>query len=171
MDHRAECARRKTMNVNSLMRSDARWCSPSTSLAEAGRIMGQAACGFLPVVREGQVIAVVTDRDLCLALAERDQPASEIAVGEVMSGALHTCQVRDDLAVALARMREKGVRRLPVLDENRRLAGVLTLDDIALAARAFEAAGSSGPLYPDVASALQAIALSQSTPQPRVSAA
>lgn len=153
------------MHVWNVMHADVRWCTPGSTLAEAGRMMAEADCGLLPVVDDGRVVAVITDRDVCLALARRDRAPSSIAVREVMSREVHSCGVAEDLRAALARMRDKSVRRLPVLDDRRRLIGILTLDDVALAARAFDSGGFGGPLYPDVAQTLQAICLTQATPQ------
>jgi CBS domain-containing protein len=152
------------MRVRDIMRRDVQWCSPRTTLEAAGRTMAGAGCGFLPVVAEGRVVGVLTDRDACVALARLDRRPSQVEVQAAMSRQVHGCAVDEDVPAALRKMRDRGVRRLPVLDAGGRLQGVLSLDDVALAARAFEGEGFSGPLYPDVAATLQAICVAQAAP-------
>jgi CBS domain-containing protein len=127
-------------------------------------MMAEAGCGFLPVLENGRVIGVVTDRDICLALARLDRRPALTEVREVMSRELFSCDVSAEVGVALGAMRAHGVRRLPVLDAKGKLQGVLSLDDVALAARTFETEGFTGPLYPDIATTLQAICLAQAAP-------
>src|SRR5215467_4418205 len=119
------------MRVRDIMRQEARVCAPENTLDVAGRTMAHVGCGALPVVAgTGQVVGVITDRDICLALTERNRQPSEVRVREVASGDLYTCRAEDDLVEALETMRTFGVRRLPVVDEEQRLAGILSLDDV-----------------------------------------
>jgi len=152
------------MKVRDIMRRDVHSCSPRTTLEAAGRTMAGAGCGFLPVVAEGRVTGVLTDRDVCVTLARLDRRPSQVEVQAAMNREVHSCAVDEDVRTSLWRMREHGVRRLPVLDAGARLQGVLSLDDVALAARAFEGEGFTGPLYPDVAETLQAICVAQAAP-------
>ncbi len=154
----------KNTRVSDIMRRDVAFCSPSTSLEKVGNMMAEAECGFLPVVDGGRVVGVITDRDLGLALARRDQRASAVQAREAMSANVVACEVTEPVASALERMRERGVRRLPVLDPEQRLEGVLSLDDVALAARALEEQGLGTPLYPEIARTLQGICLAQVAP-------
>ena len=121
------------MNVNEVMTSDPRACAPGTSVAEAAAIMLQADCGILPVVENGKLIGVVTDRDLFIALATRNLRASDITVGDVARRAVLTCRPEDDVDRALNIMRERQVRRLPVQDSGGRLVGIVSMNDIVLA--------------------------------------
>ncbi len=114
-------------------------------MATAGRIMAEAGCGLLPVLdSDDRVVAVITDRDVCVALAQRDRKASEVKVSEIVSGEVYSCESAEDVSRALATMRAHRIRRLPALDENGHLAGLLVLDDVVLA-RAYELeAGTPG---------------------------
>jgi CBS domain-containing protein len=125
------------MMVRELMRSSPRSIRPAASLADAGRVMEEARCGALPVVGDGEeerVVGMLTDRDLCLAVALRDRRPSEIAVREVISGDVHTCRPDEDVRDALATMGDHRVRRLPVVDAVGRLVGLLSFDDLAASA-------------------------------------
>jgi len=146
------------MRVRDIMRREARVCAPETTLDVAGRTMAQVGCGVLPVLADtGQVAGVITDRDICLALAERNQRPSDVRVSEVFSGELVTCRADDDIVEALETMRIFAVRRLPVVDDRQRLEGILSLDDVILEARALGAESYEGPFYSDVARTLKGI--------------
>jgi CBS domain-containing protein len=93
--------------------------------------MWKGNCGFLPVLDEnGTVCGVLTDRDICIALCTRNVRASELRVEAVENEQVFVCHADDDIHVALQVMREGHVRRLPVLDEKGKLAGVISVDDI-----------------------------------------
>lgn len=146
------------MKVERIMRREARFASPATDLASAGRLMADVGCGVLPVVGEGdRVVGIVTDRDLCLALARLDRRPSEMTVGQVMSREVHACAVGDSLQRALATMATFRVRRLPVLSADGSLQGILSLDDVALHAHEQIAGELGDVLYADVARTLGAI--------------
>jgi CBS domain-containing protein len=139
-----------------VMRRNPRVCDPHQTLADAGETMAGVDCGVLPVVGgRGQVIGVITDRDVCLALTTSDRRPSEVAVYEVMSGHVYTCRSDDDLRSALQTMREHHVRRLPVVDAEGVIEGILSLDDVVLHARAEQE--FTGPFHGDVADTLKAI--------------
>ena len=121
------------MLVEDLMTSDVEACRPDSNLAEAAGVMWRKDCGAVPVVdEEGGVVGMITDRDICMALATRRQYASEVRVGEVMSRGVYTCTPEDDVKEALETMRGRRVRRLPVVNSQGNLAGIISLGDIAL---------------------------------------
>lgn len=122
------------MKVDDIMRRQPRVCSPDSSLATAGRIMAEAGCGVLPVLdAEDRVVGMITDRDVCVALAQRERKASEVKVREVTGDEAHACSAGDEIGVALARMRRHRVHRLPAIDGDGRLVGLLSIDDVILA--------------------------------------
>jgi CBS domain-containing protein len=79
---------------------------------------------------EGRVTGMITDRDICIAVATRGRPADRIAVREVAQGHAHTCQPDDDAAAALQTMKTHKVRRLPVVDADGHVRGMLSLNDV-----------------------------------------
>lgn len=154
------------MKVREIMKSEARVCTPETTVAQAGRTMAKVGCGFLPIVTgDNRVEGVVTDRDVCLAVTARDQKPSEIEVREVMSGEVYSCVEEEEIWEALHTMRIFGVRRLVVLDGEGHLRGILSMDDIVLQAKALGDEEFTGPFYSDVAKTLKAIC---SHPMPAV---
>src|SRR5262245_13567924 len=110
-------------------------CGPDTDLAGAAKIMWDCDCGVVPVVDEGRrVVGVLTDRDICIAAATRGSKPSDVPVRDVMSRDVATCRAGDDLHAALNTMKAYRVRRLPVLDADGRLAGIVSLNDLVLRA-------------------------------------
>ena len=106
-------------------------CRPEDSLAEAAAVMWRRDCGAVPVVGEdGGVAGIITDRDICMALATRRAYASDVRVEEVMARDVATCTPEDDAEEALELMRERQLRRLPVVDGRGQLAGILSLADV-----------------------------------------
>lgn len=149
------------MKVHDIMKREPCYTTPGADLAKVGRLMADAGCGFLPVVGdEERVVGVLTDRDVALAVTTRDRKPSEIQVREVMSGEVWDCGPDDDIREALGVMRERKVRRLPVLTHDR-LEAILSLDDVVLEAQAVETESFKGPFYSDITRTLKAINLHQ----------
>lgn len=124
--------------IREAMTPNARAVSPEQSLADAAQMMRDEDVGALPVVEEGQLVGIVTDRDIVVrAVAERVDPTS-IKVGEVASREVVTVEPEQDLDEALTLMARHRVRRLPVV-EGGRLVGVLAQADVALEAKEKEA--------------------------------
>ena len=106
-------------------------CEKNESLKNVVNEMSKSNIGSLPVVdKDKKVIGVVTDRDICIGLAKTDKPLSELKVGDVMSSQAHTCKLEDSADTALRLMRLKQVGRLPVVDKEGRLQGILSLNGI-----------------------------------------
>lgn len=123
------------MRVQDIMTTSPEVCRPEDTLAEAVAQLWNVDCGVLPVVdHAGHLAGIVTDRDICIALGTRNERASEVRVRTVMRTALEVCNPEDDVVSALARMGNRRVRRLPVVDDERRLLGIVSLSDAALAA-------------------------------------
>jgi CBS domain-containing protein len=124
------------MKIKDLMTSGVKSCGLDTNLATAAKIMWEDDCGAVPVTDEGgRVVGVITDRDICIASATRARPEGDIAVRDVISSDLYTCTPGDDVRTALDTMRQRKVRRLPVVDASGRLAGIISIHDLAIHAR------------------------------------
>lgn len=124
------------MKIKDIMTTEVRTCSPGTSLAAAAALMLDGDCGILPVVEEGKLVGVATDRDMYIALATRNKLASQVTVGEVAKKLVWTCGPDDDVHAALATMKQHRVRRLPVEGFGGTVLGIVSMNDILLAAGA-----------------------------------
>jgi CBS domain-containing protein len=153
------------MKIKDIMTTDVRTCSPGTNLAAAAALMLKGDCGILPVVDEGKLVGVVTDRDMYIALATRNKPASHVTVGDVARQQVFTCDPDDDVHAALATMKEHRVRRLPVQGFGGTVLGIVSVNDILLAAGARKQVRTD-----EVVDALQAIC-AHHHPAPHIAAA
>jgi CBS domain-containing protein len=140
------------MKVKDLMTTDVKTCKPETTVAEAAHLMWEGDCGILPLVDDGELVGVVTDRDMYIALATQNARASQLKVGVVATKKLATCAPEDDVQAALATMKQARVRRLPVVGFGGTVLGILSMNDILLAAGA-----GNGVASEHVVAALQAI--------------
>jgi CBS domain-containing protein len=128
-------------------------CQPASNLAEVATMMWNHDCGFMAVVDPaGAVLGVVTDRDICIAAATRGRPPEHLTAAEVMSSSVHSVLPDDSLTAVLAAMKQFEVRRVPVIDANGQLQGVVSMTDIVLAA-----AERGGPPAKQVIAAMAAI--------------
>lgn len=121
------------MIVRDIMKREPRTCTPDTTVAEAAHLMWEADCGVLPVVDEGELVGIVTDRDMYIALATKNERAAVLRVGAVATADVVTCQPDEDVRLALEAMGRTRVRRLPVVGPSRTVVGMLSLNDIILA--------------------------------------
>jgi CBS domain-containing protein len=121
------------VKVKDIMTGGPRACSPGTNLAAAAALMIDGDCGILPVMENGKLVGVVTDRDLYIALATRNKRASELRVGDVVQTPVYTCGPDDDVQVALETMKTHRVRRLPVEGFGGTITGIVSMNDIVLA--------------------------------------
>jgi len=143
------------MIVAEVMTPNVQTCSPTDPLHAAAQIMWERDCGSVPVVREdGHVVGMITDRDICIAAATKSRAEGDIQVREVLTKPLRSCSPTDDVRAAMETMRTQQLRRLPVVEPDGRLAGIVSLHDIAIQARGRQAAGISPN---DVVEALIAI--------------
>jgi CBS domain-containing protein len=116
-------------------------CGQDTSLPEAASMMKEANCGMLPVLsRNNKVIGIITDRDICLALAGTyGRDLYNRRIGDICDGEVYSVDPEHEMEDALRIMRTRKVNRLPVMDEEGRLAGILSVNDMLL--RVVELAG------------------------------
>ncbi len=124
------------MKVNDVMTSPAHTCSAGDTLDVAAQTLRKHDCGILPVIDANQrVVGVLTDRDICLTVVDRaGEPLTQIPVELVMSPGPITCEPDDGVDRVEEQMRANQIRRVPVVSQDERLLGVVSIDDLARAA-------------------------------------
>ena len=120
------------MIVEQIMNRDAKVCEPEDSLNRAAQIMWEHRCGALPVVdKQFRPVGFLTDRDICMGAYTQGKILGAIPVATAMAREVFRCNATDDLESAASLMRQRGLRRMPVVDSEGRLVGLLLLDDLA----------------------------------------
>ena len=143
------------MKVKEVMTPDAKAIWLTESLTDAAKLMWENDCGVLPIIKDGRkVIGMITDRDICMAVGIRDTNPSGVSVEEVMTGQVYAVNPEDDINHALQKMRDHKIRRLPVVNAEGELEGILSMNDVVL--RANSGAGDS-IRYKDVVKTYQSI--------------
>lgn len=121
------------MKIKKLMTKDVGFCRPSDDLAAAVEVLRQRDCGAVPIVNKDQEpVGMLTDRDIALALADRDLKPSEVKIGELLKKKIVICAEGDRVEKALKKMRKYRVRRLPVVNKKKELAGILSISDLMI---------------------------------------
>jgi CBS domain-containing protein len=123
------------MKIEQLMTRDVQTCHPHDALNVAARIMWERDCGCVPVVEQedgaARVVGMLTDRDICMAAYTQGRPLSNIKVESVMAKSVRSCRFTDSVATALKVLEQNQLHRLPILDQNDHLVGMLSLADTA----------------------------------------
>ncbi len=123
------------MKVRNAMHPGVEWVSPSTTVKELARLMREHDIGALPVGENDRLVGMVTDRDLvCRALAEGCNP-DKVTAREIMTKGITYCLDNEELGDAIRIMEQKQIRRLPVINGEKRMVGILSLGDITAAQR------------------------------------
>lgn len=118
------------MKVEELMTRDPVTLGPESTCTEAARLMKRKHCGSLPVVKDGRLIGIVTDRDIVVRGVAGGKDLAQLAVSEIMTPEPTTVAPDMKAEDASKLMSEKRVRRLPVV-ENGRLVGILAIGQVA----------------------------------------
>lgn len=119
------------MKVRNVMHQGATWVAPSTPVSEIAKRMRDTDVGAIPVKADGQLVGIVTDRDItCRALADSGDVA-KMTAKDVMTKDVVCCSPDDDVNVAVEVMEAKQIRRLPVTDSHKNMIGMLSLGDIS----------------------------------------
>lgn len=145
------------MKVKDVMTPNPKAIWLTESLADAAKEMWEHDCGVLPIIKDGRkAVGVITDRDICMATTLKDRNPSSISIEEVMNGVIYSAEPDEDIEAALETMREHKVRRLPVLNADGEIEGMLSINDIVLKSKARN--GKKPELeYAEVVKTLQAI--------------
>jgi CBS domain-containing protein len=117
-------------SIKEVMTRDVRACEPNATVADAAKVMAQEDVGPVPIVEDGRLVGIVTDRDIVVRVVAESRDPNATTVREIASTELVTVSPDDALDDALNRLAERQVRRLPVV-EGDRLVGIVAQADIA----------------------------------------
>jgi CBS domain-containing protein len=115
-----------------LMTREVATVHPDDPVARAAHLMRECDCGALPVVNErGQLIGMITDRDIVMRLVARGREIRSARVGDAMTEHAHACHASDDVEDCIESMAHHKVRRMPIVDDRKRVIGILSQGDLA----------------------------------------
>jgi CBS domain-containing protein len=118
-------------SIRDLMTKDPRSLKRGASVVEAARLMRDENAGLIPVVEGGTLVGTVTDRDIAVRVVAEGKSPESVTVGEIASRDLVTIDPQQELDEALRLMARHQVRRLPVVEEDGKLVGIVAQADIA----------------------------------------
>lgn len=119
------------MNVSEVMTAQVATATPRTTIAEVARTMASVESGAVPVTDDGKVVGLITDRDIVLRVVAEGK-GLDTPVADVMTEGVETCLEDDSVADASAKMGARQIRRLVVMNSEGKLAGILSLGDVAV---------------------------------------
>lgn len=119
------------MEIEKVMHNHADWVSFDTPVAEVARMMKADDIGAIPVGKNDRLVGMITDRDLVLRVIAEGRDPKTTTAGDVMSPGVVYCRTHQTVEDAIHLMDQKQIRRLPVLNDKKRLVGMLSLGDIS----------------------------------------
>ncbi|MBD9375259.1 CBS domain-containing protein [Rhizobium sp. ARZ01] len=122
------------MRVSEVMHKSASWVPPTMLISQVAKIMKEQDIGAVPVGENDRLIGMVTDRDIAIRAWPNGHDISSLTARDVMSTGISYCRTDDALEDAVLMMESKKIRRLPVIDANKRMVGMLSIGDVSHAA-------------------------------------
>lgn len=119
------------MEISATMHKKADWVTADTLVKDVARMMKTDDVGAIPVGKDDRLIGMITDRDLTLRVIAEGLDPAKTKAEEVMTKGIIYCQTKQTVEDAIHLMNQKQIRRLPVLNDKKRLVGMLSLGDIA----------------------------------------
>jgi len=118
----------------SMMTKNPICCLPTDPVVKAAQLMKRENIGSIPVIENEQtrkLVGIVTDRDLALKVVAQEKDVKSTQVASVMSEMLVTCQAEDDIQKALDAMSEHQLRRIPIVNSDNKIVGIIAQADVA----------------------------------------
>lgn len=117
--------------VSQAMHQGAEWCSPDTLVSNVAKIMQENDVGAVPIGENDKLIGMVTDRDITCRAVAAGADLSKTTARDVMTEGIIYCTEDEDLEDAVHLMEDKQIRRLPVINKDKRMVGMLSLGDLS----------------------------------------
>ena len=118
------------MKVSEVMTAQVASADPTKSIKAVGKMMSDVDTGVIPIIEDGKIVGLVTDRDIVLRAVAEDANLDD-AVSTIMSPDVQTCSEEDSVADASGKMASLAIRRLVVTNESGRMVGIISLGDIS----------------------------------------
>lgn len=119
------------MKVREAMHQGVEWVEPGTTVEALAQRMRGHDIGAIPIGENDRLVGMVTDRDIVVRGLSREADCSSLTARDVMTKGIVFCRDLEDVEDAVRIMEQKEIRRLPVLDENKRMVGMLSLGDVS----------------------------------------
>lgn len=119
------------MKISDAMHHKADWAEAETSVSDVAKMMAKNDIGAVPVGKKDKLIGMITDRDIALRVVAKGRDPKKTSAEEVMTKDIIYCRTTETVEDAIHLMDQKKIRRLPVLDDNKRLVGMLSLGDVS----------------------------------------
>jgi CBS domain-containing protein len=119
------------MKVKEVMHKSVQWCEPSTSVSAIANIMKAEDIGAVPIGENDRLIGMVTDRDIALRAVSKGGSLAKQTARDVMTEGIVYCMENENIEDAIHVMEDKQIRRLPVINDKKRMVGILSLGDIS----------------------------------------
>ena len=119
------------MKVKNSMHKGVHWMAPDASVRDLATAMREQDIGAIPIGENDRLIGMVTDRDIAMRAVANGKEISHLKARDVMTEGIVWCRDSDDVNHAISLMQSKQIRRLPVIDKNKRMVGMLSLGDVS----------------------------------------
>ncbi|QEE35324.1 CBS domain-containing protein [Octadecabacter sp. SW4] len=119
------------MEIVAAMHERADWASADTPVSEVAKMMQMNDVGAIPVAKDDKLIGMVTDRDIALRVVAKRRDPTKTTAEAIMTTGIVYCRTTESVEDAIHLMDQKKIRRLPVIDDDKRLVGMLSLGDIS----------------------------------------
>ena len=120
------------MNIQEVMTPDVSFVTPDTPILEIARKMRDADIGSTPVIENDRLVGMVTDRDIVVRVVAEGRPTQTATARDAMSPGILCCFEDESVEDVLEKMGDQQIRRLPVINRDKRLVGVVSLGDLSL---------------------------------------
>ena len=119
------------MKISEAMHHQADWVSADTPISDVAKMMAKDDVGAIPVGKADKLIGMITDRDIALRVVAEGRDPKKTFAEDVMTKGIVYCRTTETVEDAIHLMDQKKIRRLPVIDNNKRLVGMLGLGDVS----------------------------------------
>jgi CBS domain-containing protein len=119
------------MKVRDLMHTGVEWVAPTTPVPALAKLMRDSDVGAIPIGENDRLIGMVTDRDITVRAVANGRDVAKLTAADVMTKGVVYCRDFEDVDDAVRLMENKRIRRLPVINEQKRMVGMLSLGDIS----------------------------------------